>query len=207
MIRVPARGPTVKGLDISHYDETIDFHKVKSSGRDFCIAKATEYRADNTFNRNRAGAKNAGLLFSGYDFFHPSKDPKAQAELFLSIARPEKGELPPVLDWESSDDVPSTVDRSRAIIWLETVEHACGKPPIIYGSPYFLQALKLTAQFKRYPLWIAHYGASAPLIPPPWDTWAFWQITDTGNVPGIPAADEDLDVFNGSLDELNRLLL
>jgi len=57
--------------------------------------------------------------------------------------------------------------------------------------------------FSNYPLWVAHYtNNSKPLIPNEWSTWAFWQYTDTTEVPGIPTPDEDGDRFNGSLSEL-----
>lgn len=204
---MPPKGPTLKGLDISHYDGRIDFKKVRDSGRAFAFAKCSEYTGDATFKTNKKGCKDFGILFGGYHFFHPSRDPRSQAELFLQLARPEKGELRPVLDWESTDNVPGSTDRARARLWLDTVEHAVGKPPIIYGGPYFLQALNLDASFARYPLWIAHYGTSAPLVPAPWRTWDFWQFTDKGDVPGIPAADEDLDLFNGSIHDLQALVL
>ena len=36
--------------------------------------------------------------------------------------------------------------------------------------------------------------------------WDFWQHTDVGRVPGIEK-EVDLNVFNGSLDELRALTL
>jgi lysozyme len=207
MIKVPPGPVTLNGLDISHYDGSIDFNKVRSSGRVFCIAKCTEYKPDSTFNRNRAGAKAAGLLFSGYHFFHPSRDPIAQAKLFLQTSHPEKGELRPMFDWESTDNIPSKLNRERGHAWLEYVEKQIGVPPIIYGGPYFLEALQLDPSFAKYPLCVSHYGTRAPKLPPPWHNWTFWQFTDKGDVPGIPAPDEDLDIFNGSMEDLKKLVL
>jgi lysozyme len=207
MRKVLAAGPTVKGLDVSHWDDKIDFSKVKASGRHYCFSKASEYTADKNFKTNRAGAKAAGMLFAGYHFFHPLKNPKTQAEMFLKIAEPSPGELPPILDWEVTDNVPSVGDRTAAMIWLDIVEKAIGRKPIIYGAPYFLEALQLDVRFKNYPLWIAHYVNGAPLVPKPWDTWTFHQHTDKGDVPGIPAPNEDLDLFNGSLDDLHKLTI
>lgn len=207
MVKVAPGAKTVKGIDVSHYDGLIDFEQVKKSGREFIIAKCTEYNADNTYSLNKFGAKNAGLLFGAYHFFHPNKDPKAQAEKFLKIADLQKGELHPMLDWEVTDNVPSAEDVRRAKVWLDIVESACGKAPIIYGGPYFLNALNLDHTFRHYPLFVAHYGTSSPLVPAPWGVWSFWQHTDKGSVPGIPAPDEDLDVFNGSLEQLKKLTL
>lgn len=207
MIKVPAGSVTVRGLDVSHYQGNIDFHQVKASGQAFVFAKCTEYNADDKYAQNKAGAKAAGLLFGGYHFFHPSRDAKGQADTFLKIAKLVAGDLLPVLDWESTDGVPSSLDRARGRVWLDAVEKACGKTPIIYGSPYFLQALALDDSFKRYPLWVANYGVSAPLVPAPWKTWTFWQNSDKGNIPGVPGSHEDTDLFNGPLENLKKLII
>lgn len=207
MVRVPAGPYKVRGLDVSHYQGNVDFKQVRASGVEFVFAKCTEGGADDKYAQNKAGAKSAGLLFGGYHFFHPSKDSRAQADTFLRTAKLGAGDLPPVLDWESTDNVPSSSDRARGQIWLDIVEKSCGKAPIIYGSPYFLQALGLDPSFAKYPLWVAQYGASAPLVPSPWKTWAFWQFSDKGNVPGIPGTHEDLDVFNGPLDALKKYVI
>jgi lysozyme len=207
MKKVPAHGQTTKGLDVSHYDETIDFEKVKAAGFEFCFAKCTEYKRDPRYMINKYRAKKAGLLFGAYHFFHPIKDPGVQAMNFLKEASIQPGELLPVLDWETTDHVPSEVDKERAKIWLNMVEHSVGKAPIIYGAPYFLEALSLDQSFKKYGLWIAHYKTQAPLVPQPWDVWSFWQFSEKGSVPGIPAPDEDLDVFNGPLENLKKMVV
>lgn len=207
MRKVPARGQVVKGIDVSHWDAVINFEDVKLSGREFVIAKCTEYNADKNYSRNRAGALKAGLLFGAYHFFHPGKNPAMQAYNFLNLARLEKGNLIPVLDWESTDGLPSAEDRVKAQVWLDIVEKAIGKKPMIYTAPFFARALGLEPFFGDYPLWIAHYGTNAPLIPPPWTNWAFWQHTSKGDVPGIPSPDEDLDLFNGTYLELLNFLI
>lgn len=202
--RSPASAVTTRGLDTSHYDGRIDFKMVKLSGREFVIQKCTEYNVDNSYAKNKADAKAAGLLFGSYHFFHPSRDPALQAHTFLNYAQPKARELIPCLDWETTDNVPSHSDMMRAKIWLDVVEKATGRKPLIYLAPYFGQTLNLSSDFADYPLYIAHYGTSVPLVPTPWQKWAFHQYTEKGDVPGIPAPDEDLDVFNGSLTELEQ---
>lgn len=207
MQKVPPHGVTTRGLDVSHYDGSIDFGRVRASGRDFVFAKCTEYSADSTYSHNKAAAEAAGLLFGAYHFFHPSRDPLAQAENFLKNAQLKAGNLHAVLDWESSDSVAPNNDVARAKVWLNHVEQATGRAPIIYGGPYFLQALALDQSFKHYPLWVANYGVQTPSVPDPWSVWSFWQYSDRGDVPGIPAANEDLDIFNGPVDNLRKLTI
>src|SRR6185312_14244080 len=106
------------------------------------------------------------------------------------------GDLPPVMDWESTDDLPSSMDRQNAILFLEGVKTLSGRNPMIYGSPYFLNELTaVRPEFKRYGLWIAHYGTQCPLIPEPWSNWTFWQTSESYNLPGSGLVDKDL--FNG----------
>ncbi|WP_262895308.1 GH25 family lysozyme, partial [Bacteroides thetaiotaomicron] len=57
--------------------------------------------------------------------------------------------------------------------------------------------------FNAYPYWIAHYYVDSVKYQGKWD---FWQHTDVGNVPGIKE-DVDLNVFNGTLEELKKLTI
>lgn len=206
MIKIPAHGATVKGLDVSHYDETIDFNLVKAAGFEFCWAKCTEGigNRDPRYIENKRKAKAAGMLFGAYHFFRPQYDPKQQAIWFLAHASIEKGDFQPMFDWEVFNG-PS--DAAKAIIFLNTIEDKVGKKMIIYGPPYGLRDLSLGKAFRENPLCVAHYGTTAPLVPPPWSVWSFWQFSERGSVPGIPAPDEDLDLFNGTLENLKKFVI
>jgi len=59
---------------------------------------------------------------------------------------------------------------------------------------------------KDYPLWLAHYPGQYipgidPVLPRGWFKWTLWQYSKKGRVNGVNA-NVDLDVFNGSLEEL-----
>jgi lysozyme len=117
-------------------------------------------------------------------------DPVKQAEFFCGVFGKLGGnDLSPVMDWETTDGVASVNDRENGYSFLNSVEQLSGRTPIIYGSPYFLEALSLDSRFLRFPLWTAHYGVKAPLVPAPWTTWSFWQYSGTGAV--------DLDYYTG----------
>src|SRR5579859_5530209 len=76
---------TVKGVDISHYDGTIDWATAHGDGIDFAFAKATESTnfTDPTFATNWAGMKKAGVVRGAYHFFHADVDPTAQMTYFV----------------------------------------------------------------------------------------------------------------------------
>lgn len=201
MIKVPSHGETIKGFDVSHYQSNFDFQKARIDGNAFCFLKATEgvSYVDKAFHSHWAKAKSAGLLVGAYHFFHPKQDPEDQAEHFAkTVGSLSADDLPCVLDWETTDNVPSDTDRLRALAFLERIHTLTKKNPIIYMSPYFGQSISLTVEFSHYPLWIAHYGTSAPLIPLPWKYWTFWQYSEH---------ETDHNLFNGGMEQLRRLTL
>jgi lysozyme len=75
--------------------------------------------------------------------------------------------------------------------------------PIIYTSYKYKTRYLDDPAFEAYPLWIAHYYVDALSYE---GAWHFWQHTDYGAVPGIDGS-VDLNVFNGTLDELKRYRL
>ena len=101
-LTVCAPGSTVDGIDVSHYDGTVDWAQVKGAGYVFGIAKATEGLtfSDSQFAVNWAAMKEAGLVRGGYHFFRPLDDGAQQADFFLSKigTRFAEGDLPPILD-------------------------------------------------------------------------------------------------------------
>lgn len=201
MKNVCADGPVVNGYDVSHYQSNLNIHaQMKARGDRFCIIKSDEGIgiSDNLFKAHWKTAKDQGMICGAYHFFHPSQDPTVQAKHMDNlIGKLGSGDLPPVIDWETTDGTPAIKDREAGFKFLTDIEKATGKTPIIYGAPYFLNALALDSIFARFPLWIAHYGAKCPLVPSPWINWTIWQHTDAGGI--------DLNIFNGSIDSLLKL--
>jgi lysozyme len=209
---------TVPGIDVSYWDAGIDWPKVRATGQRFMFTKATEgdFYADQTFAANWSGAKSAGLLRGAYHFFRCNVDPKKQATKFIDYVKSvnDNGELPPVLDLESNDGQSKDKVISRAKTWLDLVEAAFGKKPIIYSGQYFLQDYLSEAGggppawAKDYPLWLAQYPnnyveGSQPYLPRGWYKWTFWQYSEKGRINGINA-NVDMNLFNGTLEELYK---
>lgn len=199
---VCAVGVSVTGYDVSGWQDDISIHaRMAQAGRKFCFIKASEgHSIDRMFAKHWEAAKAAGMIVGAYDYFHPDQDPIAQAKLMESaIGKLGPGTLGPVIDWETTDGVPAGTDAAEGMKFLNDVQAATGRAPIIYGAPYFLHDLALDSSFAQFDLWIANYGVQCPLVPSPWSNWLFWQWTDSGD-GGV-----DQDYFNGSLDELKKL--
>jgi lysozyme len=188
---------TVDGIDVSHWQGAIDWAAVRGSGVDFAFIKATEGATytDPQFARNWAAAGEAGVMRGAYHYFRPGTDPVKQAENFLRVARIGPNDLPAVLDVETSEGLAGDALLRAVRTWLETVERATGKRPIVYTYPDFWNRYAAGSP-GPYPLWIASYGRDQPLVPIGWNDWTFWQYTSTGRVPGI-AGDVDQNRFNG----------
>jgi GH25 family lysozyme M1 (1,4-beta-N-acetylmuramidase) len=209
---------TVPGIDVSYWNAGIDWPKVRATGQRYVFAKASEggSYADPTFDDNWRGAKTAGLLRGAYHFFRCNVDPKKQATKFIDYLQSmnDNGELPPVLDLETNDGQTKDKIIDRAKTWLDLVEAAFGKKPIIYSRQYFLQDYFSEvgggppSWAKDYPLWLAQYPnqyipGTQPSLPRGWFKWTFWQYSEKGRINGINAK-VDLNVFNGSLEDLYK---
>lgn len=192
----------LSGIDVSHYQGQVNWSKVQAAGVAFAFAKATEgvNYTDATFATNWAGIKNAGLLRGAYHFFRASQDAIAQAQAFLQAVPLQPGDLPPVLDVETTDNVSNGALQAGVQTWLNTVAGQTGVVPILYASPGFWNA-HINSSFGQYPLWVAQYGVQTPRMPNGWTDWKFWQYSQSGNVDGVTGA-VDLDYFQGSTGDL-----
>jgi GH25 family lysozyme M1 (1,4-beta-N-acetylmuramidase) len=198
------------GVDLSHYQGSVSWSKVRSDGISFAFMKATEGStyADPTLQRNWQGAEQVGIYRSAYHFARPSTGTAAaQARFFVAKAGrfADPGDLPPVLDLEASGGLGPAALRSWVSTWLTTVERLTGRTPILYFSPSFwTDHMGNSTAFTRYPLWIANYTTGAPRVPGGWPTWTFWQRTSSGRVSGISGS-VDMNRFNGTTAALARL--
>lgn len=195
----------VRGIDVSHYQGTVDWQQVAGAGVAFAFVKATQgiTTVDPMFTQNWNGVRAAGLLRGAYHFYQPGDDPVQQAEHFLTVVSLSQGDLPPVLDIETSGSSTPAEIVQGIETWLETVQQGTGRTPVVYTDNSFWKTLG-TSAFGAYPLWIAEYGVQTPVLPPGWSRWAFWQYSESGTLAGV-SGQVDLDLFQGSLQDLQKL--
>lgn len=201
---------SVHGIDVSKYQQVIDWNSVKAMQVEdvrlsFAFIKATEgnINEDRYFKRNWKRAKMADITRGAYHFFLATKSGKTQAENFIKSVDLEPGDLPPVLDVEQTYGVPVNLIQARVKEWLSTVESFYGVKPIIYTNVEFYKRC-LDEEFDEYPLWVAHYvNKGKPRI---YRDWHFWQYSETGRVNGI-LSKVDFNVFNGDSTDFRKLLI
>ena len=174
-------------IDVSSYQGVIDWQKVRAAGIERAYVKWGEWWAsrdayviDPQAERNIEGCRNHGVQVGLYFFAHPSRSPLTEARWFLRSAHEHlvDGDLPPALDLELTEGHDwSYLDKWKAQ-WLAAADAATGCRAVFYSYFAFWQRMTL---YGNRPVWGA--ALSATFKPPP--TWAIWQHSFTGTVPGI----------------------
>ena len=197
-------GNYVHGIDLSHYQGDIQWSQLANARKgpfpiQFMFIKATEGGdlEDNMFASNFDSAKVYGFIRGAYHFFNSKTDPLKQANFFIENVKLEEDDLPPVLDIEQKVDDEEML-RRNVKIWLNRIENYYHKKPIIYASYRYKTRYLNDSTLNSYPYWIAHYYVDSVQYQ---GQWKIWQHTDVGTLPGIKE-NVDLDVFNGTMDEL-----
>jgi len=197
-----------EGVDVSNYQPDTSWSTAVSNGVQFAFIKATEGVTiiNGDFSTDWSATAAQGIIHGAYHYFHPSDDAAQAAQIFLStVGSLAPADLPPMFDWETSDSLPAATVIANAQTWLDAVENATGRTPVIYTNPNYWSSIGHPPAFARYPLFIADYIHSCPEVPAPWTSWTFWQYGQ-GPVTGITTT-VDLDFFNGSFATLENFIL
>ena len=187
--------PIEKGIDVSKWNGTIDWNKVKNSGIDYVIIRAGygTSTVDPYFTSHIKGASEAGLKIGIYWFSYATSVSKAQQEvnMCLQTINPYKDKIsyPVFFDYEyASVDYAKKLDISlsknlasnMANTFLAGIENA-GYISGVYtnkdfGDRYFYEDILYSNN-----LWIAQYNSTCTYPRP----YMMWQYSDKGTINGI----------------------
>lgn len=220
------------GADVSKYQgyppyfPVVDFHTMRAYGFDFVVIKAGQRNyVDPAFYINWSEAKGV-IPRATYFYYDNTYSAIAQAKIYYDLI---KDDIEGICWLDLEDGKPGDYKGFR--YWydfLETFQMLSGLPNErigIYTAFYYwfdemLKAnLSQRQYFKKYPLWLANYGAvnSNPLypdfskivIPYPWvDTDCLMVQTGTpaiGTQAGVSSFEIDYNVFNGDRDRFNSV--
>jgi lysozyme len=203
------------GIDVSHYQGSIKWTSVAGQGVSFAYVKASQGRRafDGRFAENWKAVKSLDsskhpIRRGAYHFMTAKDSPEEQANNFIAtVGALSANDLPPCLDieWDfrregkrfSKDANGRNIDEwggydaaeivRRAKVWLDLVEKATGKRPVIYtNATWWRERIGADVQLASYKLWISDYSSASlnqesPRVPKDFK-WALWQLTDTGMV-------------------------
>lgn len=188
------------GVDVSYYDNTVDWQAMKAQGIDFAIIRVggRGWSSGLLYDDCRTGqylrgARDAGLRIGVY-FYSTAKNPGEAAEEAAAALMAVDGlplELPIFIDMEFSGEYPngradqlSPSERAAiATAFCETIRNG-GYLPGVYAGQNFLKAYIDYFSVSRYTVWLASYTADnkLPFFNKRYD---IWQFTDQGKVDGI----------------------
>ena len=191
-------------IDVSSHNGEIDWDKVKGAGIDGVMIRLG-YRGygdativeDDCFQKNIAGAKDAGLKVGVY-FFSQATTPEEAIEEAEYVTKKIWGRgvtLPVAFDMEPfmgnerfiNHDIKSKTEMADAFL---KVISKFGYEPILYGNPTWLTNDVDISKLTEYPVWLAHYTFSTE-----WPyAFRMWQFTSQGRVSGING-DVDLNLI------------
>lgn len=218
-----ATSSNLKGIDVSHWNGTIDWNSVKASGVQFAYIKATGSGTSGTyvdtqFAMNAKNAEAAGVAVGAYHYALPSApyssaDAINQANLFVSTMKasmPAYGDIMPVLDFENNGSLSVSDQVNWIRTFINTVKTQTNRNVMLYTSEDFIQTnAYFNNQLSDLPLWVAYWPSINTASTPPniagWTSWTAWQYEDTGVVPGI-TGQVDMDYGPASLDSLRGYL-
>ena len=183
------------GIDVSRWNQTIDWEKVKEDGIEFAIIRCG-YRGatsgslvlDPMYESNIKGAIEAGIPVGVYFFTQALSEVEAieEASMVIHLIEDYDVDYPVFLDSESAGgsgraDSLGADDRTRYHrAFLETIASA-GYETGVYASRNWLNNRLDMTQLSQYKVWLAEY-ADAPTYDKYFD---MWQYTSKGSVNGI----------------------
>lgn len=184
-----------KGIDVSQYQNPIDFNAVKKSGVEFVIIRAGYGKfinqKDPCFENHYAKAKAAGLNVGVYWYSYATTvtDARLEARTCLEAIKGKKFEYPIYFDLEERKqfNTGSTNCSNLVKAFCDEIEKA-GYFAGLYISRSPLQQYISKEVANKYALWIAEYSNKCNYE----GTYGMWQYSSTGKVDGI-AGNVDLD--------------
>ncbi len=201
----------VRGVDVSHHNEFVNWQVLKEENISFVFMKSTEGsdHLDREYQMNYLLAKEVGLKVGTYHFYTFGKDGKEQAQHFIDNSNIVSGDLIPAIDVEHSKINRATTSKEsydKMIDELKVMERVLsdyyGVRPIIYTNKECYR-LYINGNFPDNPLWICDLNGE-----PGEDHshWQIWQFSHTGELDGA-IGHIDLNFYRGTFNEFNSLLI
>ena len=185
------------GIDVSRYQEEIDWEAVKKSGVEFVIIRvggrywsSGEIYADARFEEYLEGASAAGLDVGVYFYSQAitAAEAREEADYVLRMIRGAEINAPVVFDWELTGSSTARTNGIKTDVLCACARAFCdrvsqaGYHPMIYINKYAGYMKYDLSQIGDYDLWFAEYDLDAPTF---YYDFQMWQYTSKGYVDGI----------------------
>lgn len=198
-------GDSLTAIDVSAYQEDIDWQEVARSGVEMAIIRVGLrgwgekglIKVDDYVHQNLQGAHEAGLTVGVYFFSQATsiEEVDEEIDILLDTIKDHTITGHVVFDWEYVSGEARTADMDARTLtdctlhFCKRIEEA-GYTPMVYFNNYQGTQLLYLEELKAYDFWLARYTDRMKF---PYRV-RMWQYTDSGRVPGIKG-NVDINVF------------
>ena len=189
--KLTVSGSAVKCLDISTWQGYVDFNKVKSAGYNYVILRAgfgrENSQKDNTFERNYANAKAAGIKVGVYWFSYSTSpsDAYREANACLYCLNGKRLDMPMYydLEYQPAMSMSNSNYTQMALNFCSTIKKAGYKSGVYSSASVYGYLLnRQTLINNGVSIWNAQWSSYCSV---PCD---IWQYSEKGQVNGISAS-------------------
>lgn len=187
-----------KGIDVSKWQGTINWKKVKKTGIDFAMIRSSygDCDVDEKLKANVKGCEKYDIPYGFYHYTYAKtvSEAKKEAKFFLKTIKNYNPEYPVVLDIEENFYKSMSKKKVTDIIcaFIEVLEDA-GYYAMIYSYATFLEDHTDIERLAPYDIWIACWGDEEKLNNSYRHHYGMWQYTDKGKISGITENTVDLN--------------
>ncbi len=184
----------IKGIDVSKWQGTIDWSKVKNDGIEFAMIRSSygSSSLDPKFETNYQGAKENDIAVGVYHYSYATTVAAAKTEVMFLIKtlQGKQFEYPISLDLE--DKAQTVLDKKTladiALVYFDALTEA-GYYPMLYSSKGWFIGKLYDPSLNVFDRWVAQWSNTLTYT----GALGMWQYSATGSVSGI-SGNVDLDI-------------
>lgn len=182
----------IRGIDVSRYQNAIDWQKVAASGVEFAMirlslgAVVNEYNGQDTrSDYNITEARKAGIHVGVYHYLkaHSVEEARAEAKFMISLLGNYEIDYPVALDFEDpwqQNNLTNAERTEMARVFIDEIK-AAGYYPIMYTSTNWLNSYFDMDKLSDVDLWIADWRGYCGYN----GEYGMWQYGAEAKVSGI----------------------
>ena len=213
-------GAITRGIDVSEWQDTIDWGKVKNSDVDFAFIRVSYGRnyLDKKYTYNMTQTNAAGLPVGVYIYSLAVTPQEAlkEAQFVIEKLKGYKVSYPVVFDLEYSgiQNLSKAQVGELALAFCNEIKKA-GYYPMIYTNTYWYSSEVDWSKISDVDVWLARYGDTIQAPSHSAYNYSIWQSTDgdgggtlystKGLIDGIPVYN-NIDVNFGFVDYTKKII-
>lgn len=196
------KGATAKGIDVSEWQGSIDWEKVKNTDIDFAIIRCgygmnQTNQDDDYWKRNADECTRLGIPFGTYLYSYADsvERAKSEAQHVLRLVQGYDLEFPIYYDLEENS-IRNHVSKEKIAEIAKTfcdIIEAAGYDAAIYANTDWFTNYLTDSTFDNMEKWVAQYNSVCTYN----GEYKIWQCADAGVVDGI-SGKVDLNMYFGS---------